>query len=60
MFVAASAAPGAGAEEALGHRSERAAPGITLCIGSVSQANNCITIPIISDSCINFMAGTLS
>ncbi|KAJ7576026.1 hypothetical protein C8J56DRAFT_871029 [Mycena floridula] len=53
-FVAVSAAPGAGA---LGHRSEQASPTITICSGSVSPANGCVTTPVVSDSCINLTGG---
>ncbi|KAJ7589876.1 hypothetical protein C8J56DRAFT_1025200 [Mycena floridula] len=53
-FVAVSAAPGA---EALGHRSEQASATITVCSGSVSPAQGCVTVPVVSDSCINLTGG---
>ncbi|KAJ7588620.1 hypothetical protein C8J56DRAFT_1077853 [Mycena floridula] len=48
-FIAVSAAPGV----ALDHRSEQASPSITICSGSASPAIGCVTIAIVSDSCIN-------
>ncbi|KAJ7585986.1 hypothetical protein C8J56DRAFT_1049717 [Mycena floridula] len=53
-FVAVSAAPGA---EALGLRSEQASATITVCSGSISPAQGCVTVPVVSDSCINLTGG---
>ncbi|KAJ7595195.1 hypothetical protein C8J56DRAFT_1042294 [Mycena floridula] len=46
-FVVVSAAPSAGA---LGYRSEQASPTITVCSGSISPANGCVTIPVVSET----------
>ncbi|KAJ7585894.1 hypothetical protein C8J56DRAFT_112184 [Mycena floridula] len=53
-FVAVSAAPGA---EALGLRSGQASSTITVCTGSISPAHGCVTIPVVSDSCVNLKGG---
>ncbi|KAJ7585941.1 hypothetical protein C8J56DRAFT_945883 [Mycena floridula] len=53
-FVSVSAAPG---PEALGLQRKQASPTITLCIGSVSPPTSCITIPVVSGSCMNLSGG---
>ncbi|KAJ7588683.1 hypothetical protein C8J56DRAFT_1164466, partial [Mycena floridula] len=56
-FVAVSAAPGAGAAGALDRQSEQPSPNITVCSTSISPADGCATIPIVSDSCVNLIGG---
>ncbi|KAJ7476025.1 hypothetical protein FB451DRAFT_1245529 [Mycena latifolia] len=34
-----------------------AAPTITTCSGSLNPPNGCVTIPVVSDQCINFTGG---
>ncbi|KAJ7588732.1 hypothetical protein C8J56DRAFT_889497 [Mycena floridula] len=53
-FVAVSATPGA---EALGLQRKQASPTITLCIGSISPPTGCITILVVSGSCMNLSGG---
>ncbi|KAJ7585989.1 hypothetical protein C8J56DRAFT_889555 [Mycena floridula] len=53
-FVVVSAAPGA---EPLCLRSGQASATITVCSGSISPAQGCVTVPVVSASCINLTGG---
>ncbi|KAJ7186122.1 hypothetical protein C8R46DRAFT_1062537 [Mycena filopes] len=52
LVAAASAAPAAETKP-----NPLASPTVTVCSGSINPPSGCLTLPVVSDACINFTGG---